>query len=59
MTIVDGRLAANDTHGPHGLGTAQPGSTPPDCTTASFDPQQEVSRSEGDFIVDDARAARR
>jgi hypothetical protein len=29
LTVVDGRVAANDAHGPHGLGTAQPGSTPP------------------------------
>lgn len=59
VTVVDGRVAANDTHGPHGLGTAQPGSTPPDCTTASFASQQQVPRQEGDFIVDDAPAARR
>jgi hypothetical protein len=57
VTVVDGRVAALDTHGPHGLGTAQPGSTPPDCAGASFDSQQEVLRSEGDFIVDDAAPA--
>jgi hypothetical protein len=59
LTVVDGRVAALDTHGPHRLGTAQPGSTPPDCATASFTSQQEVVRDEGDFIVDDARAAAR
>ena len=54
LTIVDGRVAATDTHSPHGLGAAQPGSTPPDCAAASFANQGEVLRSEGDFIVDDA-----
>jgi hypothetical protein len=59
VTIVDGRATASDTHGPHWLGTAQPGSTPPDCATASFASQQQVHPSEGGFIVDDAPAARR
>lgn len=67
LTVVDGTATALDTHGPHWLGTAQPGLTPPDCSTASFASQQEVPRCsycqyparEGDFTVDDATAARR
>ena len=67
ITIEDGGGTAPDTHGPHYLGTAQPGLTPPDCGAASFGQQREVvscsycayPRREGDFIVDDAPAARR
>jgi len=50
FTVVDGGPTGRDTLGRHPAES----STPPDCASASFDQQLELSDAQGAFVVNDA-----